>query len=87
MDNVIVNTIDEFEDITYRYLLKEFKWALLKSFNINDYDKLADEKVSAEECTSCGTCIEHCTQQIEIPEKLKEVCEHFEKGFSPYSRT
>ena len=51
------------------------------------YDKLADEKVSAEECTSCGTCIEHCTQQIEIPEKLKEVCEDFEKGFSPYSRT
>jgi len=25
LDNVIVNTIDEFEDITYRYLLKEFK--------------------------------------------------------------
>lgn len=48
------------------------------------YDKLADEKVPADECTYCSTCIDHCTQKIDIPEKLEEVCEHFEEGFSPY---
>jgi hypothetical protein len=49
------------------------------------YDKLADEKVPAEECTYCSTCIDHCTQKIDIPEMLEKVCEHFEEGFSPYA--
>lgn len=49
------------------------------------YDKLGDEKVPASECTYCGTCIEHCTQKIDIPEELEKLCEHFEEGFSPYS--
>ena len=49
------------------------------------YDKLGDEKVPADECTYCGTCLDHCTQQIDIPEKLEELCEHFEEGFSPYA--
>lgn len=49
------------------------------------YDKLADEEVSAEECTYCGDCIDHCTQQINIPEELEKVRDHFENGFSPYS--
>lgn len=48
------------------------------------YDKLGDEKVPADECTYCGTCLDHCTQKIDIPEKLEELCEHFEEGFSPY---
>lgn len=48
------------------------------------YDKLGDEKVPASECTYCGTCIEHCTQKIDIPEELEKVCDHFEDGFSPY---
>ena len=48
------------------------------------YDKLGDEKVPASECTYCGTCVEHCTQMIDIPEELEKVCEHFEEGFSPY---
>ena len=48
------------------------------------YDKLGDEKVPASECTYCGTCIEHCTQKIDIPEELEKLCEHFEEGFSPY---
>lgn len=51
------------------------------------YDKLCDEKVSAEECTYCGTCVEHCTQQIEIPNKLEELREHFKQGFSPYANS
>ena len=49
------------------------------------YDKLADEKVSAEDCTYCGTCIDHCTQKIDIPAELENVCEYFEEGFSPYA--
>lgn len=49
------------------------------------FDKLADEKVPADECTYCSTCIDHCTQKIDIPEMLEKVCEHFEEGFSPYA--
>lgn len=48
------------------------------------YDKLGDEKVPADECTYCGTCLDHCTQKIDIPEELEKVCKHFEEGFSPY---
>ena len=46
------------------------------------FDKLADEKVPADECTYCSTCIDHCTQKIDIPEMLEKVCEHFEQGFT-----
>ena len=49
------------------------------------YDKLADEKVPADDCTYCGTCLDFCTQKIDIPEELEKVCEHFESGFTPYS--
>ena len=49
------------------------------------FDKLADEKVPADECTYCGTCLDYCTQKIDIPEELEKVCEHFETGFTPYS--
>ncbi len=48
------------------------------------FDKLADEKVPASECTYCGTCLDHCTQKIDIPEELEKTCEHFKEGFSPY---
>ena len=48
------------------------------------FDKLADEKVPADECTYCSTCIDHGTQKIDIPEMLEKVCEHFEEGFTPY---
>ena len=49
------------------------------------FDKLSDEKVPASECTYCGTCLDYCTQKIDIPEELEKVCEHFENGFSPYA--
>ena len=49
------------------------------------FDKLGDEKVPADECTYCGTCLDHCTQKIDIPEELEKVCEHFEEGFSAYA--
>lgn len=48
------------------------------------FDKLADEKVPAGECTYCGSCIDYCTQKIDIPEELEKICEHFKEGFSPY---
>ena len=49
------------------------------------YDKLCDENVPASKCTYCGTCVEHCTQLIDIPEELENVREHFENGFTPYN--
>ena len=49
------------------------------------FDKLADEKVPADECTYCSTCLDYCTQQIDIPEVLEDVCDHFQEGFSPYA--
>lgn len=49
------------------------------------FDKLSEEKVPADDCTYCGTCIDFCTQKIDIPEELEKVCEHFEEGFTPYS--
>ena len=51
----------------------------------NYFDKLGDEKVPADECTYCSTCIDYCTQKIDIPEELEKVCEHFEEGFSAYA--
>ena len=51
----------------------------------NYFDKLADEKVPANNCTECETCIDYCTQHIDIQEELKKVCEHFKEGFSAYS--
>lgn len=48
------------------------------------FDKLGEEEVPASDCTYCGTCLDYCTQQIDIPEMLEEVCEHFEEGFTPY---
>ena len=38
------------------------------------YDKLGDEKVPASACTYCEECIEHCTQKIDIPKELENVC-------------
>ncbi len=49
------------------------------------YDKLADEKVPAKDCTKCETCIDYCTQQINIPDELENLCEFFKEGFSPYA--
>ena len=51
----------------------------------NYFDKLGDEKVPADDCTYCGTCLDYCTQHIDIPEELEKVCEHFKEGFSAYS--
>lgn len=49
------------------------------------FDKLENEDVPARNCTCCGTCIDFCTQKIDIPEELEKVCEHFKEGFTPYA--
>lgn len=49
------------------------------------FDKLENEDVPARNCTYCGTCIDFCTQKIDIPEELEKVCEHFKEGFTPYA--
>ncbi len=49
------------------------------------YDKLCDEKVSAEKCSYCESCVEHCTQKINIPNELEKTRKHFKDGFSPYA--
>ncbi|WP_458405914.1 aldo/keto reductase [Methanobrevibacter sp.] len=49
------------------------------------FDKLSHEDVPAAECTYCGTCLDYCTQQIDIPAELEKVCEHFQVGFTPYT--
>lgn len=49
------------------------------------FDKLGDEKVRADDCTYCGTCLDYCTQKIDIPEELEKLCEHFQEGFTPYA--
>ena len=48
------------------------------------FDKLCNDKVPADDCTYCGTCLDYCTQHIDIPEELEKLCEHFEEGFTPY---
>ena len=50
------------------------------------FDKLCDEKVAADECIKCESCIEYCTQKIDIPKELENLCKHFESGFSPYEK-
>ena len=51
----------------------------------NYFDKIADEKIPADNCTYCGICLDYCTQQIDIPEELEKACKNFEEGFSAYS--
>jgi predicted aldo/keto reductase-like oxidoreductase len=42
------------------------------------YNKgLKAAKASADYCIECGECIEKCPQNIDIPERLKDVAEHF----------
>ena len=48
------------------------------------FDKLYDEKVPASQCNHCYTCLDFCTQKIDIPQELENVCENFKEGFSPY---
>jgi hypothetical protein len=45
----------------------------------NVYNMWVAKQGAASKCTECGTCVELCTQHIDIPEKLKEVVKCFGK--------
>ena len=57
-------------------ILNEDGWTQLGNAYLN-YSKLPDVGI-ASNCTECGTCIEECPQQINIPEVLKDVAKAFE---------
>jgi hypothetical protein len=40
------------------------------------YDSIPPGK-KAGDCTSCGKCVKHCTQDVDIPKALKTVAESF----------
>lgn len=43
------------------------------------HDALKPAERSANFCIECGECVEKCPQDIPIPERLRDVAEHFEK--------
>lgn len=46
--------------------------------NFANYGSAAATNAPASSCTQCGTCIDYCTQQLNIPELLTDVAELFE---------
>ncbi len=45
--------------------------------NIDLYNTAANVYAPASACTECGTCVDICTQQLDIPELLKDVAKLF----------
>ncbi len=43
-----------------------------------NYDILSQLHGKASDCTECGTCVEFCTQNLDIPKYMKMVAEEFE---------
>ena len=39
------------------------------------YTMTIEPEARADKCTVCGQCLEHCPQQIEIPDELKKTVE------------
>ncbi len=52
----------------------EYNKTRLKEDFVKNYIVIPEEK-RASSCISCGACVSYCPQQIEIPKKLKTVCE------------
>lgn len=46
--------------------------------NQANYNTFTARTAPASACTQCGTCIEYCTQQLDIPEILLDVADLFE---------
>ena len=46
--------------------------------NIANYGTTATNNAPASACTQCRTCIDYCTQKLDIPELLQDVVELFE---------
>ncbi len=49
-----------------------------KIFGNAPYDSLEEDK-RGDNCISCGACVSLCPQKIEVPERLGEVSEYFNK--------
>ena len=45
--------------------------------NVDLYNTAANVYAPASACTECGTCVDICTQQLDIPELLKDVAKLF----------
>ncbi|MFO7969109.1 MAG: aldo/keto reductase [Candidatus Izemoplasmatales bacterium] len=52
---------------------------------INEYEKLGKEKL-AENCISCGECLDHCPQSIDIPKRLAEIDKLYHKLKEKYAK-
>jgi len=50
----------------------------LEEYAIENYKRLVASGQDASVCTECGTCLDRCPQNIDIPEQLKEVAELFQ---------
>ncbi len=48
--------------------------------NFANYMTSSASKAPASACTQCQTCMDYCTQKLDIPELLKDVSELFEGG-------
>ncbi|WP_407376612.1 aldo/keto reductase [Methanobrevibacter sp.] len=46
--------------------------------NYGNYGTITAANAPASACTQCGTCIDFCTQKLDIPELLKDVANLFE---------
>lgn len=47
--------------------------------NFANYGTAAASNAPASACTQCGTCVDYCTQQLDIPELLIDVADLFEQ--------
>lgn len=47
--------------------------------NFANYMTTADANAPASACTECGTCIDYCTQKLNIPDLLSDVANLFEE--------
>ncbi|MBW2622287.1 MAG: aldo/keto reductase [Deltaproteobacteria bacterium] len=61
--------------LLYNYsTIYEFGPGILANYEMS----LGRRDAAADFCTECGDCIEKCSQDIDIPERMKDVAQHFE---------
>ncbi len=57
-----------------QYAISKQKWGFLESYEEIPASDRADV------CIACGQCMEHCPQKIQIPDRMKEIAEFYEKN-------
>ena len=45
---------------------------------LDDYNEYASRAAFASECAFCGSCVDSCPQQLDIPEYMEDVADCFE---------